>query len=73
MKNKEDPRKNYLDSLDLTQIAQNAFPTGLNIKHCKERPPNELLPMIHNFSNDTVYMQYLVFYENLGSAYLPAY
>ena len=29
--------------------------------------------MIHCFSNDTHYMQYLVFYESLQDAYYPAY
>jgi len=71
--NKDDPRKNYLDSLDLTQIAENAFPIGLELKYSTERPSSELLPMIHNFSDETVYMQYLVFYESLAHAYYPAF
>jgi hypothetical protein len=60
-----DPRKNFIDIHKINMFPKYAFPLGYEPVFSVMQPRHELVPMAFVAGGDNVYVQYLVFYENL--------
>jgi hypothetical protein len=67
---RNDPRLNQLEWHSIGQLPQYAFPIGYQPKFQPDRPHHEVLPMVFNATK--IYMQFLIFYENLETQHKTA-
>ena len=68
-----DPRKNFIDIHKINMFPKYAFPLGYEPVLAHQSPKIELVPMAFVAGGDNVYVQYLVFYENLETQIYQAF